>query len=431
MNKQKIITFSIYLLMTGLQIQAQSSVKQKARQKERGLTDFPALTFASIPGAPKLSKPILIRGTEQPVIAQGNGIAAPAFYDWDGDGLKDLLVGEFGSGVENGKEVGHFIRVYKNVGTEEKPEFTGQWDYARPPFKMPGNGTPYSIDQFCCMGFTPQFIDLNNDELPDMITGSYYGEVYWFPGSKEGFEQGNALDQQPSSDGVPRNEPEKNPGRKAHQYYWLYSSACFGDLTGDGLPDLVVGGLGGLRISKNVGTSTVPKFGMRELLLDVSGKPLKIHEYTEEELKRFESLRFLGYTPYVAGNEDCSPYVVDWDNDGVPDLLVTNSYVHKGLAVVDFFKGVKTGDDIRFQSPVALFTTNTGKAFPGMGPRVFVTDWNNDGMNDLLVGMDVPTRKGKYDANLAWTWAEDRNILGPGKAPATGYVFVLLGSSGQ
>ena len=43
------------------------------------------------------------------------GHANPCVVDWDGDGLKDLLVGQFGSGK---------IRFYKNSSTNEAPVFT-------------------------------------------------------------------------------------------------------------------------------------------------------------------------------------------------------------------------------------------------------------------------------------------------------------------
>lgn len=42
--------------------------------------------------------------------------AAPLFTDWDGDGLNDLICGQF----DNGR-----IRFYRNVGTSENPEFNG------------------------------------------------------------------------------------------------------------------------------------------------------------------------------------------------------------------------------------------------------------------------------------------------------------------
>ncbi len=41
--------------------------------------------------------------------------AAPCVADWDGDGLKDLVLGQFTSGN---------IRFYKNEGTNDNPVFS-------------------------------------------------------------------------------------------------------------------------------------------------------------------------------------------------------------------------------------------------------------------------------------------------------------------
>jgi hypothetical protein len=40
--------------------------------------------------------------------------AAPFFGDFDGDGINDLLVGQFGEGK---------LRIYKNTGTNAEPKF--------------------------------------------------------------------------------------------------------------------------------------------------------------------------------------------------------------------------------------------------------------------------------------------------------------------
>ena len=104
----------------------------------------PETINANIPGTPKLSKPVLIMGETMPVIGKGHGLGAPAFYDWDKDGKKDLLIGEFGSGIENGYTVGSFMRVYKNVGDISNPKFKGRFQYAYPSRKCFSNGTPLS-----------------------------------------------------------------------------------------------------------------------------------------------------------------------------------------------------------------------------------------------------------------------------------------------
>jgi hypothetical protein len=382
--------------------------------QNNALAEFPELVITNIPGAPKLGNPTLIISNDKEVTGLGHGLAAPAVWDWDRDGVKDLLIGEFGTGLEFGRYIGNFIRVYQNVGTESKPEFSGQFFYARPPFRFPGNGTPLSVDQYCCMGFAPQFVDLNGDGYKDMITGQYQGEVSWFQGNEEGFMPGEPLIQE----GNPRDPNETT--FMYSQPYWLYSSASFGDFTNDGLQDLIVGGKS-LRISKNIGTSYAPAFAKRELLLDVDGNPLKVYNYSPDELEKKQKLEAdsRGISPVpVAGDDHVSPYVVDWDQDGILDLLVTNSYTHKGLPAISFFKGVLINNQHQFHKGIPLFTAKgEDKAFPGSALRVFVTDWNNDGVNDLLIGASVVTVRDVFNKQLSWLWEDDCELSGAGKDP--------------
>src|SRR5690554_3228340 len=86
---------------------------------------FPQLIYTEIKGAPRLSDPILVMGETKPVMGEGMGWASPAFFDVDGDGNKDLLIGEFGSRFEdNGIPIGNFVRVYLNEGNNSKPKFS-------------------------------------------------------------------------------------------------------------------------------------------------------------------------------------------------------------------------------------------------------------------------------------------------------------------
>ena len=63
--------------------------------------------------AQELAPPVRLEAGGAPVDSD-IGHAAPYLYDWDGDGKRDLLVGQFGDGK---------LRIYPNVGTEAKPEF--------------------------------------------------------------------------------------------------------------------------------------------------------------------------------------------------------------------------------------------------------------------------------------------------------------------
>src|SRR5690606_7422136 len=118
---------------------------------------------------------------------EGMGWAAPAAYDINKDGKKDLLIGEFGSGLENtgkGGKTGHHVRVYLNQGTDKQPEFSDEYSYLKA-FRGTNYGSVLSVYQYCCQSFRPQFVDLDDDGVMDLLTGQYDpGDVIWFKGIK-------------------------------------------------------------------------------------------------------------------------------------------------------------------------------------------------------------------------------------------------------
>ena len=62
----------------------------------------------------ELLPPVKVEAGGKPVDVERSGHAAPFVGDIDGDGLPDLLVGQFHEGR---------LRVYRNIGTKGKPRF--------------------------------------------------------------------------------------------------------------------------------------------------------------------------------------------------------------------------------------------------------------------------------------------------------------------
>lgn len=80
------------------------------------LASLAAAPVAGVSGgrAVDLAVPFRVAAADGPIDVEV-GHAAPVFVDFDGDGLRDLLVGQFGSGK---------LRLYRNRGTAQAPVFS-------------------------------------------------------------------------------------------------------------------------------------------------------------------------------------------------------------------------------------------------------------------------------------------------------------------
>jgi hypothetical protein len=75
-----------------------------------------AMAMPAIPGgANDLESPVPVMADGQAIDlgSTGGAMAAPCYADFDGDGVKELLVGGTGGTV----------RIYRNHGTNAKPQF--------------------------------------------------------------------------------------------------------------------------------------------------------------------------------------------------------------------------------------------------------------------------------------------------------------------
>jgi len=402
MNKATILALALSVAAGSAMAQYPTEDHGEDVIRTTGFPKLKPLVMTPIAGAPILQQPQRIDGSKMEIRTGKHGLCYPAIYDWNHDGKPDLVLGEFSTG-----ETENNLKVYLNEGSRKKPKFTGRYFYA-----ADTRDSLISNYQWCCIGIHPRFVDLDGDGCADILSGQYNpGLISWWRGSRDGFMPRQFVEQEGYIEGKHYSDPDRTSPNSNE--YWNYTSAGFADFNADGLLDLFVGGGGGLRVALNVGTKEKPKFGLRQPLLGLDGK--QIEAKTPEDKSGV-------YKTYMTP--------VDWDGDGVLDILATNEYSNSESYAVYFFRGVKTNFGLRFEKPLPLFTAaDGGKALPGCQPMIAVGDLNADGVNDLVFGLSVPTY-GKYVAadSVAWQWIADLKTEMPGKDAGEFYMYTTLDS---
>ncbi|MBJ10030.1 MAG: hypothetical protein CMP66_01025 [Flavobacteriales bacterium] len=258
--------------------------------------------------------------------------AYPLFYDYNSDGLLDIICGNFGY-FNGGDHVGQ-LAVLENTGTTNQAAFTLVEDDFANLSNLPLN----TLLNIPVAGVSPTFGDLDGDGDDDMILGDADGKLHYFENSAG---SGNPIQMNLHTN----NYFNIDVGQYAAPVLW--------DLNQDNLLDLVIGKLtGDLLYLPNSGTNTTAIFDTI------------INDFGQVHVANL----FAGYgysRPYFYTENNATQLLVGSESGHVYHYNNIDNNLNGSFAVVDTF-----AFDI----------------WDGIKTSVSYQDLNNDSVRDFLIG---------------------------------------------
>jgi len=292
-----------------------------------------ALTIA-LPDVVCAQEALLRPGT----LVQAGGVALdvgdyaiPCATDWNGDGRTDLLVGY---------RYADKVALCVNTGSPDNPALTTS-------VNLQAGGVDICLPSDGCGAPAPWVCDYDHDGKRDLLVGSgREGYVYFYRNINT-----DAAPILASGVKLMVGSSPLSVSLRATPYVY--------DWDGDGLDDLLCGnGEGYVYFFKNIGTAQVPAYA--------AGKPVQAEG---KDLK-------LGIRSVVR--------IFDWDGDGVNDLVGSSD------TGVYWCRNIGTRTSPVLLAPVALRVPVTGgnsaPIYTGPRMRLDLVDWNGDGVIDILLG---------------------------------------------
>ena len=289
--------------------------------------------FSDDPMNPDLRPTPMLQGSSDRPFS-GSMPSSFDLYDLDGDGELELIVSQLLP------PAGPVMKVFKNGGTRDKPRW---YDI--------GNTEWFTHHT----GFGFRFVDT------PAFHGALIGSVNEGWGIRY-YERNSAQPDPLARDAFVDRGPLLGEGVKLSAQGYVAPFPC--DPEGDGNIHFMLGDDPGfVTFAQNVGTREAPRWNFPESV-NAGGAPIRL--YREGILHDHDGEMWCGQV---------KPQYVDWDHDGIPDLIAGNNtnklFVFKGLGNMDF------------DPPEELEVE--GETFPfGWRKAPFAVDWNGDGLLDLV-----------------------------------------------
>ena len=292
-----------------------------------------------------------------------SGYSSPIIVDWNADGLNDLVVGERTDGNQAK------IRVYLNNGSNAAPSYDG-FSYAQ------STAGELAVPAASDFSVVPQVVDWNGDGEVDLLLGLADGRVQLWTNVN--------TSQLPIFD-VPRYlTVGTEPGVTVDELdVGLRAGLDVVDWNNDGKLDVLVGN----------STGNIEVF-LRSMSEDY-------------DLENGQALQ-LGAGALIVPTGMASVDAVDLNGDSRKDLVVGNS-----AGQMFYYPNVGWDSEPKFERVVPLEENGTPIDLPGSpGSRLHVVDYDSDGVLDLVIGTADGTVRVYRGDNAAATVPEEPAIAG-------------------
>lgn len=308
------------------------------------------------------------------------GAPVPCVADFDGDGDLDIICGEFVDG----------LTWYENVGTREKPRFAKGKQLSNKEGEI----------RFHLQMIVPVVSDFDGDGFQDLIVGDEDGRVAWLRNTGK------------KTKGMPQFESPVYFRQEADKVkFGALSTPCAFDWDGDGKEDIISGNSAGeIAFIRNLSGGEKPAFDEPKLF-KVNGKPFRIMAGENGSIQGPAEQKW-GYTVLS---------IADWDGDGLADIIINSIW-----GKIEWLKNLGGNDCLELAAPQPVTVAWEGETpkpewnwwNPEPGTLVtewrttpVATDWNHDGLVDLIV-LD---REGYLSYFERFRDADGKLTLRPGK----------------